>query len=151
MVTTGEKFGRVERFCRAMIYGTLGTACIAALITALAQPDEFDGSEAQIAAVYLALLVGSNKAFNAKSIYGRRSLGAFAMFTGAGLLPSAIIHVAIAQIEPGQNAHLGTLIGYGMVGVFSAVLALGPSCVAVKMWQSYDKKHNQHETKTVPD
>ena len=151
MPTTREKFGRVERFCRAIVYGTLGTACIAALITALAQPDEFDGAEAQIAAVYLVLLVGSNKAFNAKSIYGRRLLGAFATFTGTGLLPATIIHVAIAQIEPGQNAHLGTLIGYGIVGVFSAVLALGPSWAAVKIWQSYDQKHNQHETLTGPD
>ena len=151
VVTTRKEFCRVERFCRAMAYGTLGTACIAALIAALAIPDKYDLFEAQIAAVYLVLLVGSNKAFNAKSIYGRRSLGAFAAFTGTGLLPATIIHVAIAQIEPGQTAHLGTVIGYVMVGGLSAVLALMPSCFAAKIWQNYEKKHNQHETKTVPD
>ena len=97
-----------KKYCRVMIYGTLGTGCIAALIVALAYPDKWDTFEAQIAALYLVLLIGSNKAFNAKRIFGRQILGAFAMFTGTGLLPATIIHVALAQIEPGQVAHTWT-------------------------------------------
>ena len=111
-----ESFLReLDRFCKVMTYGTLGTACIAALIAALAYPDKWDASQAQIAAVYLTLFIGSNKAFNAKPMYGRRSLGAIATFTGIGLLPATIIHVAVAQIEPGNNAHIGTLKGYAYV------------------------------------
>ena len=68
MLTTPKKY------CRVMVYGTLGTACIAGLIVALASPDEYDVFEAQIAAVYLTLLIGSNKAFNAKPIYDHRLL-----------------------------------------------------------------------------
>ena len=63
-----------KKYCRAMIYGTLGTACIAGLIVALVEPDQFDVIEAQIAAVYLTLLIGSNKAFNAKPIFDHRLL-----------------------------------------------------------------------------
>lgn len=40
-----------------MVYGTFGTACILGLIVALAIPDSLDVAEAQIAAVYLTLLV----------------------------------------------------------------------------------------------
>ena len=100
-----------KKYCRVMIYGTLGSACIVGLIAALAVPDKLDTFEAQIAAVYLTLLIGSNKAFNAKPIYGHRILGTLTAFTGAGLLPATIIHVAIAQIEPGQNAHLNQYQG----------------------------------------
>lgn len=101
----------IEKYCKMMIYGTLGTACILALIAAVGMPSEFDVSEAQIAALYLAILIGSNKAFNAKPAFGNRILGAIATFTGAGLLPATIIHVALAQIAPGQSAHVDTLIG----------------------------------------
>ena len=119
LLTTPEKYARV------MVYGTLTTACIVSLIAALAVPDKLDAFEAQIAAVYLTFLIGSNKAFNAKPICGRRILGAITTFTGAGLLPATIIHVAIAQIEPGQNAHAGTLAGYGIVaGLTSLLVAL---------------------------
>ena len=51
MLTTPKKFPRV------MVYGTFGTACILGLIVALAIPDSLDVAEAQIAAVYLTLLV----------------------------------------------------------------------------------------------
>ena len=68
LLTTPEKYFRV------MVYGTLGTVCIAAVIVALAEPDQYDVLEAQIAAVYLTLLIGSNKAFNAKPIYDYRLL-----------------------------------------------------------------------------
>ena len=80
MLSTTQK-----RF-RVMVYGALGTACVLALILALAAPDELDVSEAQVAAVYLTILIGSNKTFNAKPIYGRRKLGAIATFIGTGFL-----------------------------------------------------------------
>lgn len=134
-----------------MVYGTLGTACAAGLIVALGQPDKLDVVEAQIAAIYLTLLVGSHKAFNAKSIFGCRSLGAFATFMGTGLLPATIIHVAIAQIEPGQNAHLGTLIGYVVVGVLSALLTLAFSWIAVRMWKAYEEKYDKRTTNTASE
>ncbi len=89
LLTAPGKYGRV------IIYGILGAACIVSLIAALAVPDQLDAFEAQIAAVYLTLLIGSNKAFNAKPVFGSRILGAAATFTGAGLLPATIIHVAI--------------------------------------------------------
>ena len=130
MLTTPDKYARV------MIYGTLGTACIASLVAALAMPDNLDAFEAQIAAVYLTFLIGSNKAFNAKPVCGSRILGAVTTFAGADLLPATIIHVAIAQIEPGQNAHATTLAGYGMVAGLSAILAVPFSWLAVKIWQS---------------
>ena len=139
MLTTPKKY------CRVMVYGTLGTACIAGLIVALADPDKFDVVEAQIAAVYLTLLIGSNKAFNAKPIFDHRLLVAIAMFAGTGLLPATIIHVAIAQIEPGQTAHLETLMGYGIVTVLSAILTAPFSFLAVKIWQTCEGKHNHSE------
>ena len=140
----------LRKWPRVMVYGTLGIACISGLIVALAYPDGLDVLEAQIAAVYLTLLVGSNKAFNAKPICGRRSLGAIAMFTGTGLLPATIIHVAIAQLEPGQNGHLGTLIGYGIVTALAAFLTLLFSIPATNMWQSCEERYNHREVNTVP-
>ena len=131
-----------NKYCRVMIYGTLGSACIASLIAALAVPDKLDTFEAQIAAVYLTLLIGSNKAFNAKPICGHRILGIITTFTGAGLLPATIIHVALAQIEPGQNAHVGILTGYGIVAVFTAFLTALFSWLAVKIWQTCEEKQN---------
>ena len=108
MLTTPEKW------CRVMVYGTFGTACITGLIAALAMPDSLDTAEAQIAAVYLTLLIGSNKAFNAQPLWGFRPLGVIAAFVGTGLLPATIIHVALAEIEPGRSDHAGTLSGYGI-------------------------------------
>ena len=136
MLTTPEKY------CRAMAYGTLGTACTISLIAALASPDELDLFEAQIAAVYLTLLIGSNKAFNAKPIYGTRVLGAIATFVGTGMTPATIIHVAVAQIEPGQSAHLGTLMGYAIVGGFSTIPTAMLSKFAVGIWQRMEQKQN---------
>ena len=78
-----------------------GTHC------SLAMPDHLDTGEAQIAAVYLTLLIGSNKAFNAQPLWGFRPLGVIAAFVGTGLLPATIIHVALAEIEPGQSDHAG--------------------------------------------
>ena len=112
----------LEKYCKMMTYGSLGTACILALIVALGMPNEFDVSEAQISALYLALLIGSNKAFNAKPVFGCRIPGAIATFTGTGLLPATIIHVALAQIEPGQSAHLETLMGFGIVIAGTALI-----------------------------
>ena len=140
-----------KKYCRVMIYGTLGTACIAALIVALASPDKWDTFEAQIAAVYLTLLIGSNKAFNAKPIYGHRTLGTITTFTGVGLLPATIIHVAIAQVEPGQNAHLVTLTGYGIVTALTAFLTAMFAWIPVKIWQTCEQKQNQPETETAPN
>ena len=143
MLTTPTKYFRV------MVYGTLGTACIAGLIASLAEPDKLDAIEAQIAAVYLTLLIGSNKAFNAKPKFGHRLPGAIIAFTGTGLLPATIIHVAVAQIEPGQNEHLNTLMGYGMVIALAAILTAPFSHPAVKAWQYYEEKHSQCENKTT--
>ena len=136
MLTPGEKFFRV------MVYGTLGVACIAGLIAAIAQPDKLDVLEVQLAAVYLTLLVGSIKAFNAKPIFGFRSLGVLATFTGTGLLPATIIHVAVAQIELGHISHSVTLIGHGIVGGLSAFLTLIFSWAVVNMWQTYEERYN---------
>ena len=129
----------------------LGSACIAGLIVALAAPDELDVIEAQIAAVYLTLLIGSNKAFNAKPICGHRILGAIATFTGVGLLPATIIHVAIAQIEPGQNAHVETLMDYGIVTVMAAFLTSWFSWIPVNIWQTCEEKQNYPEAGTTPN
>ena len=136
MLTTPEKY------CRSMVYGTLAIACMISLIAALASPDEFDAFEAQIAAVYLTLLIGSNKVFNAKPIYGLRVPAAIAAFAGTGMLPAMIIHVAVAQIEPGQNAHLGTLMGYGIVGAFAALPTAVLSKLAVGIWRHMEGKQN---------
>ena len=104
----------IQKYSRVIIYGTLGLACTLSLTAALAIPDQ-NVYEAQIAAVYLALLVGSHKAFNAKPILNCRVLGSSATFTAIGLVPTMIIHVALAEIEPSQPEHLGTLIGHGLV------------------------------------
>lgn len=130
-----------------MVYGTFGTACVTGLIAALAIPDSLDTSEAQIAAVYLTLLVGSNKAVNAKPLCGVRLLGVIAAFVGTGLLPATIIHVALAEIEPGQSDHVGTLIGHAMVLGFAAVVALIFSTPAIQVWQKYGDQvssNNEH-------
>ena len=146
MLTTAEKF------CKVLIYGALGTACIAGLIVALAYPDHLDAIEAQLAGVYLALLIGSNKAFNAKPICGYRMLGAIATFTGAGLSPATIIHVAIVQVvmaevavvqtEPVHNAHVAALQGHALVLGLAAFLTIPFSLLAVKIWQACEEKQN---------
>ena len=105
----------IQKYSRVIIYGTLGLACTLALTAALAIPSWHNVYEAQIAAVYLALLVGSHKAFNAKPILNCRVLGSSATFTAIGLVPAMIIHVALAEIEPSQPEHLGTLIEHGLV------------------------------------
>ena len=128
-----------QKFRRVMVYGTLGTACVLALVLALAAPDEFDVSEAQVAAVYLTLLIGSNKTFNAKPVFGHRILGGIATFIGTGFLPAAIVYVALAKIEPGQSAHLATLFGLGVVTSATAVLAFIFSGIALRKWQSYEE------------
>ena len=119
------------------MYGAFGTACCLALFAALAIPDGLDASEAQIAATYLTLLVGSNKSFNAKPLCGFQWLGAVAAFVGTGLLPATIIHVALAEIEPGQSNHAGTLLGHGIVLGFGAVVALMCSGPAIHLWEKY--------------
>ena len=122
-----------------MVYGTFGTACIAGLIAALAMPDHLDAGEAQIAAVYLTLLIGSNKAFNAQPLWGFRPLGVIAAFVGTGLLPATIIHVALAEIEPGQSDHAGTLLGHGAVVGLAAILTAMFAAPAIQIWQKYDR------------
>ena len=67
------------------------------------------------------------------------------MFAGTGLLPATIIYVATAQIEPGQNAHLETLMGYGIVTALTAFLTAMFSFHAVKIWRTCEEKHNQSE------
>ena len=135
----------LEKYCKMMTYGSLGTACILALIVALGMPNEFDVSEAQISALYLALLIGSNKAFNAKPVFGCRILGAIATFTGTGLLPATIIHVALAQIEPGQSAHLETLMGFGIViagtALITAMFVFIPpfSLISNWIWRAFNE------------
>ena len=150
MLTTREKF------CRVLTYGALGTACIAGLIAALAVPDYLDAVEAQLAGVYLVLLIGSNKAFNAKPICGYRMLGAIATFTGAGLLPATIIHVAIVQvvmaevavvqIEPVPNAHVEALKGHAMVLALAVLLTLIFSRLALSIWRTCEEKQNSPGT-----
>ena len=139
-----------QKYLRVMIYGTLGTACILALIVALAVPDILDALEAQIAAVYLTLLIGFNKAFNAKPIYGHRILGTVATFTGIGLLTATIIYVALAQIAPGQSAHLETSIGFVIVTVGIALPMFLFSRVIVEMWQDREEKQRQRMIKATP-
>lgn len=136
-----------KKVCRVIVYGTLGTACFVALLAALAIPDEFDVFEAQIAAVYLALIIGSNKTFNAKPIFGSRILGMVAMLISHGLLPATIIHVALAQIESGQSAHWETLIGYGMVTAGSALLFVPVSWIPLMVWEGYENKRQHREEK----
>ena len=131
-----------------MVYGTLGTACIVSLAAALAIPDKLDTVEAQIAAVYLTFLIGSIKAFNAKPVCGNQILGAIATFTGTGLLPATIIHVAIAQIGPGQNTHVGTLVGYAVVTALTAVLVAPFSWWAVKSWRWWEEKYHDPQVGT---
>ena len=145
MLTTPKKFFRV------MVYGTLGTACIVSLIAALAIPDTLDIAESQIAAVYLTFLIGSIKAFNAKPMCGKRILGSVATFTGTGLLPATIIHVAIAQIEPGQSTHVGTLLGYAVVTALTALLVAPFSVLAVKGWRCWEEKCQDSEVGTAAD
>ena len=122
------------------MYSTFGTGCGLALIAALAMPDSLDAGEAQIAATYLTLLIGSNKAFNAKPLCGFRWLGAVAAFVGTGLLPATIIHVALAQTEPGQSNHLGTLFGHGIVLAFSVVVALLCSRPVIHFWEKCEDR-----------
>ena len=117
---------------------------------ALANPDEFDVSESQVAAVYLALLIGSNKVFNSTPICGHRILGAIATFTGAGLLPATIVYVALANIEPCQSAHLQTLFGFGIVTAGTAFLIYIPFLCALKIWQIIEEKQRQLTIETTP-
>ena len=129
------------------MYGTFGTACITGLIAALAIPDTLDTAEAQIAAVYLTLLIGSNKAFNAKPLCGFQTLGVIAAFVGTGLLPATIIHVALAEIEPGQSDHAGTVFGHAIVVGFAAILTAMFSAPAIQIWERYGDRvssNNEH-------
>ena len=138
-----------KKFPRVMVYGTFGTACVLALIVALAIPDNLDAAEGQIAATYLTLLIGSNKAFNAKPLCGIQWLGTVATFAGTGLLPATIIHITLAEIEPGQSNHLGTLFGHGIVIGFSAVLTLMSSKPAMGIWEKYGDRitsDNEHHS-----
>ncbi len=139
-----------QKRIRVIVYGTLGASCLVALIVALAVPDEFDVGESQIAAVYLTLLIGSNKAFNAKPLCRHQGLGAIAVFIGAGLVPAAIVHVALAQLEPGQNAHSGTLLGYGIVTGFTTLLVAPWSFLVADRWQAYEAKYDNTEAQTGP-
>ena len=88
-----RKMTTIQKYSRVIIYGTLGVGCALALTAALAIPDRQNVHEGQIAAVYLALLIGSHKAFNAKPILNCRVLGSSATFTAIGLVPAMIIHV----------------------------------------------------------
>ena len=138
-----------QKYFRVVIYGTLGTDCILALIAALGIPDIWDVSEAEIAALYLVLLIGSNSAFNAKPIFDYRKLGVIAAFTAHGLLPAAMIHVVLAEIEPGQSAHLETLQSFGIVTALTAVFLVAPICwIPVKVWQACEEKQRQQRLKT---
>ena len=140
-----------QKYLRVVIYGTLGADCIFALIAALAIPDIWDASEAEIAALYLVLLLGSNSAFNAKPIFDCRMLGAIAAFTSHGLLPAAMIHVVLAQVEPGQNAHLETLRGFGILTGSTAVLIVAPVCwIPVNIWQVREEKMIKATPSWVP-
>ena len=145
-----ELLSTPEKYCRVMIYGTLSTGCIVALIAALAIPDKWDTFEAQIAALYLVLLIGSNKAFNAKRIFGRQILGAFAMFTGTGLLPATIIHVALAQIEPGQATHVDNLVGLGLTTALAAFIPASFSYPIVGIWQTGEISRANATSKATP-
>ena len=139
MLTTPGKLSRV------MVYGIFGTACIAGLIAALAMPDHRDAAEAQIAAVYLALLIGSNKAFNAQPLWGFRPLGVIAAFVGTGLLPATLIHVTLAKIAPGQSDHAGLLLGHGMVVGLAAFLTAMFAAPAIQIWQKYGGRVGSHD------
>ena len=139
MISTPKKFWRV------FIYGTLGTACIISLIAALTIPDWQNLAEAQIAAVYLALLIGSQKGFNAKPFLGHQMPSSIAMFTTTGILPAAIIHVAIAELTPGQPDHLGTLAGHSMVILRIAIAIAFIALIPVKIWEAYEEKRGKTE------
>ena len=139
LLTTPKKLPRV------MVYGTFGTACILALFAALVIPDSLDAAEAQIAASYLTLLIGSNKAFNAKPLCRIQTLGVIAAFAGTGLLPATIIHVALAEIEPGQSNHAGTLFGHAIVVGFAAVVTLMFSAPAVQIWERYGDRVSSND------
>ena len=140
-----------QKSLRVVIYGTLGTDCILALIAALGIPDTWDVSEAEIAALYLVILIGSNSAFNAKPIFDYRMLGAIAAFTAHGLLPAAMIHVVLAQVEPGQSVHLETLRSFGIVTALTAVFLVAPVCwIPIKIWQACEEKQRHHMIKATP-
>ena len=132
-----------QKFRRVMVYGTLGTGCFLGLVAALAIQDALNNAEAQIAAVYLAILVGSNKAFNAKPLCGSQSLGSAAAFVGTGLLPATIIHVALAEIEPGRSDHLGILLGHAIVLGFGFVVTLMASQPAMWLWRKCEDRANR--------
>ena len=137
-MTTIQKYSRVIIY--GTLYGTLGFGCTLALTAALVIPDWQDVYEAQIAAVYLALLVGSHKAFNAKPILNCRVLGSGTTFTAIGLVPAMIIHVALAEIKPGQPEHLGTLIGHGLVLGIIAFLTTSLSWIPVNIWEAHEER-----------
>ena len=138
---------RLEKFCKVMVYGTLGLSCGAALAAAILIPGELDVHESEIAAVYLALLIGAKKAFNAEPILGNKIVGAIATFAGAGLLPAAIINVAVAQIGEGQSEYVGTLIGYGYVGTLAAIGTFIVSLFAVPAWNHIEKRQLESKRK----
>ena len=146
----GTMLSTPQKYLRVVVYSTLGTDCILALIAALGLPDIWDASEAEIAALYLALLAGTNSAFNSKPIFGCRMLGAIAAFTAHGLLPAAMIHVVLAEIEPGQSAHLATLQSLGIVTASTGVLLVAPVCwIPVKIWQACEEKQRQRRIKAA--
>ena len=86
---------RREKSDRAVVYGALCAACAATLFAALALPDGLEGSEAQVATIYLTLLLGSKQAFNASAIRGIRLLGPAATLMGTGVVPASILHMAL--------------------------------------------------------
>ena len=135
-----------------MIYGTLGLACAAALVTALAYPDALDVFEANLAAIYFTLIIGTNKTLNAKPICGRKTIGMISTFIAAAAVPATIIHVTIAQISPGQNEHIGTFTGYLVVAALSALIVIPFLIPSVQIWkfceQQNEKAANKIRTKT---
>ena len=140
----------IGKYCKVFIYSTLGVACIASLIAALAFPDAIDTYEAQMAAVYLTLLIGSNKAFNAQAICGHQILGSIGTFIGTGFLPATIIHVAVAQIAPGQNKHTGTLIDYLLIVAITALFTIPASFLLTAMWRHFEQNQTHPKTKNGP-
>ena len=135
-----RKMTTIQKYSQVIIYGTLGLACTLSLTAALVIPDRQNVYEGQMAAVYLALLIGSHKAFNAKPILNCRVLGSSATFTAIVLVPAMIIHVALAEIEPGQPEHLGTLIGHGLVLGLIAPPTASLSWIPVKIWEKLEKR-----------
>ena len=65
------------------------------------------------------------------------------------MLPATIIHVAIAQIEPGQTEHLATLIGLGIVTGLVALQTAPFSYFVVNGWQACEENQNCSETETT--